>query len=245
MGIRLIFNDSVASVEAGEVLDVTLKSGGRLRPEAILVSSGRSGNVKGLGLDRIGIETDSRGNIHVDEHYQTTLPHVYAAGDVIGSPALASTAMEQARVAMVHAFNLGYKRDVAVILPYGIYTIPECSMAGATEESLQKEGVRYVVGKASYAGNARGHIIGDAKGFLKLLFRFDDMKLLGVHVIGEQATELVHVGLTALLLNQSASIFIDTCYNYPTLSELYKYATYDALGRKAQALRAQEAAVPA
>ena len=158
---------------------------------------------------------------------------------MIGSPALASTAMEQARVAMVHAFDLKYKSDVAVILPYGIYTIPECSMAGETEESLQKAGVTYVAGRASYAGNARGHIIGDAKGFLKLLFRFDDMKLLGVHVIGEQATELVHVGLTALLLDQGADLFIKTCYNYPTLSELYKYATYDALGRKALALREQ------
>ena len=117
-------------------------------------------------------------------------------------------------------------------------------MAGETEESLQKKGIPYVVGKATYASNARGHIIGDDKGFLKLLFRLDDMKLLGVHIIGEQATELVHVGLTALLLDQGADLFIQTCYNYPTLTELYKYATYDALGRQATILkqRAQESA---
>ncbi len=237
LGVKLIFNDCVDSVDAGEEIEVRLKSGTVLKPESILVSSGRSGNTKNLGLEGLGVAIDGRGLVKVNEHFQTTVPHVYAAGDVIGSPALASTAMEQARVAMVHAFNLGYKRDVANILPYGIYTIPECSMAGATEDALKKDGVRYVVGRATYASNARGHIIGDSKGFLKLLFRFDDMKLLGVHMIGELATELIHVGLTALLLNQTSEIFIDACYNYPTLTELYKYATYDALGRRAVELK--------
>ena len=140
---------------------------------------------------------------------------------------------------MVNAFDLKYKSDVAHILPYGIFTIPECSMAGETEESLKGQGVAYVPGKASYSANARGRIIGDAKGFLKLLFRLDDMRLLGVHAIGEQATELVHVGLSALLLQQGADLFIQTCYNYPTLTELYKYATYDALGRRAKLLASQ------
>ena len=208
-----------------------------LEPESILVSSGRDGNIKGLGLERVGIEADARGAIKVNEHYQTTVPHIYAAGDVIGSPALASTAMDQARVAMVHAFDLKYRGDVAQILPYGIYTIPECSMAGETEEALKQKGIPYVAGRATYANNARGQIIGDDKGFLKLLFRLDDMKLLGVHVIGEQATELVHVGLTALLAEQTADLFIQTCFNYPTLTELYKYAAYDALGTRATILR--------
>jgi NAD(P) transhydrogenase len=169
---------------------------------------------------------------------------VYAAGDVIGFPALASTSMEQARVAMVHAFNLGSKRNLARVLPYGIYTIPECSMAGETEQTLMEQKIPYVVGKASYANNARGQIIGDQKGFLKLLFQdpgppsseaeeFKEVKLLGVHMIGEQATEVVHVGLTALLMGAGAELFIQACYNYPTLSEMYKYATYDALGRRA------------
>jgi NAD(P) transhydrogenase len=134
---------------------------------------------------------------------------------------------------MVHAFDLKYKKNVASVLPYGIYTIPECSMAGATEEELIEQGIPYIAGRASYTANARGQIIGDNEGFLKLLFRASDMRLLGVHVIGEGATELVHVGMTALLLDADGDIFISSCYNYPTLSDLYKYATYDALGRRA------------
>jgi NAD(P) transhydrogenase len=242
IGIKFHFNDSVAEVVAGETIEVRLKSGTLLHPESILVSSGRDGNIKGLGLDCVGIEADARGAIKVNEHYQTTVPHIYAAGDVIGFPALASTAMEQARVAMVHAFDLKYRGDVAHILPYGIFTIPECSMAGDSEEALKQKGTPYVAGRATYANNARGRIIGDDKGFLKLLFRFDDMKLLGVHVIGEQATELVHVGLTALLAEQTADLFIQTCFNYPTLTELYKYAAYDALGNRALILRDRDKA---
>ena len=205
----------------------------RSKPMPILVSSGRGGSTKTLGLDKVVIAVDSRGRVKVNENYQTTLPHVYAAGDVIGAPALASTAMEQARVAMVHAFKLDYKSDLASVLPFGIYTIPECSMAGETEESLQAQGINYVAGKACYSANARGHIIGDSKGFLKLIFRLDDMKLLGVHMIGELATELIHVGLTAMLLDECADLFIETCYNYPTLTDLYKYATYDAARQRA------------
>jgi NAD(P) transhydrogenase len=208
----------------------------------VLVSSGRSGNTEDLDLDKVGISVTPRGHVKVNEHYQTSVPHIYAAGDVIGFPALASTSMEQARVAMVHAFNLGFRKGLAQILPYGIYTIPECSMAGETEESLAKQGVPYVAGKASYAANARGQIIGDHSGFLKLLFREEDMKLLGVHMIGEQATEVIHVGLTALLLGADDHLFIHTCYNYPTLTEMYKYATYDALGRRAQRQKKRAAA---
>ncbi len=237
IGIKFLMNDSVDTLDDGPELTVTLKSGTVLKPASILVSAGRSGNTKGLGLEAIGLDVDPRGRVKVNEQFQTNIPHVYAAGDVIGAPALASTSMEQARVAMVHAFELKYKNVVAPILPYGIYTIPECSMAGETEEALRKQGVDYVVGKACYDSNARGHIIGDPNGFLKLLFRSDDMTLLGVHVIGEQATELVHVGLTALLLGQKVDLFINTCYNYPTLTELYKYAAYDALGKQALALR--------
>jgi NAD(P) transhydrogenase len=237
MGIRVRLCDAVVSVRAGEAIDVALKSGGLLKPEMILISSGRNGNTRELALETVGIRVSERGMIPVNEHYQTEVPNIYAAGDVIGSPALASTAMEQARVAMVKAFDLKYKNEVAHILPSGIYTIPECSMAGETEESLTAKSIPYIVGKATYAANARGRIIGDSTGFLKLLFHVDDMRLLGVHVIGEQATELVHVGLTALLLQQGADLFIQTCYNYPTLTELYKYAAYDALGRRAARLK--------
>jgi len=193
---------------------------------------GRAANSRGLGLEEAGVAFGERDRIIVDGHFQTSVPNIYAAGDVIGFPALASTAMEQARVAMAHAFALYPKESLAPTLPYGLYTIPELSTAGETEESLKKAGVPYVVGRASYATNARGQIIGDGGGFLKLIFRREDMKLLGVHVMGESASELVHIGLTAILLGGTAQLFIETCYNYPTLSETYKYATYNALATR-------------
>ncbi len=240
-GVRFVMNDSVAAVHCGEAVEVRLESGEEVCADAVLVSSGRCGQTQALNLEAVGIHTTERGQIKVDASFRTAVPHVYAAGDVIGNPALASTAMEQARLAMIHAFDLKYKTGLAPVLPYGIYTIPECSSAGATEEQLEKAGTPYVAGKASYAGNARGQIIGDRKGFLKLLFHEDDMKLLGVHMIGEQATEVVHVGLTALIVGAGADLFINTCYNYPTLTEVYKYATYDALGRRAARLRERQA----
>jgi NAD(P) transhydrogenase len=240
MGIRMLMNDAVVSVRNDQDIELHLKSGAVVTGDSVLVSSGRNSNTTELGLEKIGITLGKRGLLPVNEHYQTALPHVYAAGDVIGVPALASTSMEQARVAMVNAFDLKYKKAVATVLPYGIYTIPECSMAGDTEEALIEQQVPYIAGRASYTANARGQIIGDNDGFLKLLFRANDMKLLGVHVIGEQATELVHVGLTALLMNADSDLFINSCYNYPTLSDLYKYATYDALGRRAMLSAAAE-----
>ncbi len=234
MGIDLRLNEVIDVVETGGLLDVRLKSGKTVGVQALLAAAGRSGNTQGMNLEAIGVKPESRGQLNVNSHYQTAVPHIYAAGDVIGLPALASTSMEQARVAMVHAFDLKYKSTVAHILPYGIYTIPECSVAGETEESLQKQNIPYVTGQARYQHNPRGQIIGDRDGFLKLLFREEDMRLLGVSVIGEQATELVHVGLTALLQGATAELFIQVCFNYPTLSELYKYATYDALGQRAK-----------
>src|SRR2546426_14961 len=204
-----------------DALYVTLRSGVTMSVDCVLFAAGRAGNTTGLGLEKVGIPVNDRGLINVNERYQTLVSHIYAAGDVIGFPALASTSMEQARVAMVHAFDLKYKTMLAHILPYGIYTIPECSVAGETEESLVKNQVPYVVGRARYSTNARGQIIGDKDGFLKLIFLEHDMKLVGVHVIGEQASELVHVGLTALLMGASSDLFIQTCFNYPTLSEMY------------------------
>ena len=232
MGISLFLNESVTSVSAEEKIAVTLKNHAPDAVDLVLVASGRQGNTDGLGLEMAGLSADKRGLLKVNDHYQTEVPNIYAAGDVIGFPALASTSMEQARVAMAHAFDLKYKTGLARILPLGIYTIPECSSAGESEESLRDKKISYVVGKTLYSQNSRGFIIGDKDGFLKLLFHAEDMKLLGIHCIGEQATDLVHIGLTALLLEQGADIFINTCYNYPTLSEMYKYATYDALGRK-------------
>ncbi len=237
MGIELLLGEDVAESTDDPVDDavrIVLKAKGERKYERVLVASGRSGNTASLGLAAAGLAPDKRGLLAVNEHYQTPVPHVYAAGDVIGFPALASTSMEQARVAMTHAFDLKYKTGLARILPLGIYTIPECSSAGDSEEQLREKKIPYVVGKTRYAQNSRGFIIGDREGFLKLIFHGDTMRLLGVHCIGEQATDLVHIGLTALLLEQDASLFINTCYNYPTLSEMYKYATYDALGRKAR-----------
>jgi len=242
-GIKIRLEDSVAEVRTGDQLKLHLESGADLLVDTILVSSGRCGNIEELALEKAGVTSiGKRGQMVVNENYQTNVPHIYAAGDVIGFPALASTSMEQARVAMVHAFNLKFRGGVSQVLPYGIFTIPECSMAGETEESLEEKKIAYVVGRAHYAQNARGQIIGDSHGLLKLLFRQEDMKLLGVHMIGEQATELIHVGLTALLVNAGADLFIQTCYNYPTLTELYKYATYDALGRRAKVVAAPQPA---
>lgn len=231
MGINLLLGDAVESIVSGEKLDVAFKNTAPASYHAILSASGRQGNTLDLGLGNIGLIPDKRGLLKVNAHYQTEVPNIYAAGDVIGFPALASTSMEQGRIAMCHAFDLRYKAGLARILPLGIYTIPECSCAGETEESLREKGIPYVIGRASYARNTRGFIIGDHEGFLKLLFRAGDMGLVGVHCIGEQATDLVHTGLAALLLNQGADFFINTCFNYPTLSEMYKYAAYDALGR--------------
>ena len=244
MDVDLHMPDVIEEAHPDEHIRVRLKSGKIIEVDAILAATGRTGNTRELGLEAIGVEPGPRGHLAVNEHYQTSVGHMYAAGDVIGFPALASTAMEQARIAMVHAFDLNYKTELATILPFGIYTIPECSMAGKTEEGLQKEGVPFVVGRARYDANARGQIIGDEDGFIKLLFHEDDMKLLGVHVIGESASELVHVGLTALLVGADANLFIQTCYNYPTLTEIYKYATYDAMGQRARRLASREAVAP-
>ena len=192
------------------------------------------------------LETGNYGLLVVNQNYQVINPdtkkpvaNIYAAGDVIGKPSLASTSMEQARFAMIKAFNLeSYKKHVVPILPVGIYTIPECSLAGKTEEECKKDNIEYVIGKASYTQNARGMIIGDKDGFLKLVYKFNPdinkpMKLLGVHIIGEIASELIHIGINALVMNAESNLFIDTCFNYPTLGELYKYATYDAMGNRA------------
>ncbi len=208
-----------------------LDRGDPLDVELALICAGRTANTAGLRLERAGLEAGQRGQLEVDVQFRTKVPHIAAVGDVIGFPALASTSMEQARVAVVNFFDLKYKTRVAPLFPYGIYTIPEVSMAGETEASLRAQGVPYVKGVANFAENARGVMIGET-GHLKLLFHRDDLKLLGVHCVGEGATELVHVGLVNMLAGGGAQLFIEACFNYPTLSEAYKYATYDALGRR-------------
>jgi len=175
--------------------------------------------------------TDARGRLAVNAHYQTAVPHIYAAGDVIGFPALASTSMEQARVAMCHAFDLKYKTRLSPILPLGIYTIPELAMVGKTEEATAAEALDVVVGRARFQDNARGQIAGGSDGMIKLLFTRADRRLIGAHIVGERATELIHIASTAMALGATLETFIDAVYNFPTLSELYKYAAYDALGK--------------
>jgi NAD(P) transhydrogenase len=234
MGIEFFLNDGVAAIDCGEMMKVRLQTGQSLEVDNVLISSGRCGNIGGLDLDKVGVVSSDRGIIKVNEFYQTTQPNIYAAGDVVGSPALASTSMEQGRAAVVHACGLQNLSTSESIMPTGIYTIPECSMVGESEETLKKKKIPYVIGKTLYEKNARGQIVGDRSGFLKLLFSADEMKLLGVHVVGEQAAEIVHIGLTAIMLKANVYLFLDTCYNYPTLSEMYKYAAYEALGRKSK-----------
>jgi len=233
LGIEFIAPDRVSTVYPRDEDEVTLslESGKIINCDTVLIATGRKSNTGNLNLIAAGVETANRGLIEVNSNYQTNIPHIYAAGDVIGFPALASTSMEQARLAMVHAFDLGYKKEVAPVAAYGIYTIPEVSMAGYTQEQLEEENIEYVVGRAYYNQNARGMIIGDQHGLLKLLYRKEDLKLMGVHVVGDIASELVHTGLIALMSDAHSDLFIRTCFNYPTLSELYKYATYDAMGK--------------
>lgn len=208
---------------------LTLDSGETLPCDGVLVCGGRSSNTDGLNLAAAGLTPGERGLIKVNGRYRTDVPHIYAAGDVIGPPALAATSIEQARVAVADAFEMGLDGDMEPILPTGIYTIPEASFVGATEEAVQASGVEYVTGKARYEDLPRGQIIGDRGGFLKMIFRKSDLKLLGVHVFGELATELVHIGQLAMVASADATLFTRVCFNYPTLGDLYKNAAYDAL----------------
>jgi NAD(P) transhydrogenase len=242
LGLWLRLGDAPVKCEidpATRICTVTTEKGRVETAAAVLGAAGRSGNTQGLGLEALGIAPDKRGNLAVNDHFQTAVPHIYAAGDVIGFPGLASTSMEQGRVAVCHAFQLAYKTRVNPLFPYGIYTIPEISYVGLNEEELRAKGVEYLAGRAFMRENARGEILGAESGFLKVLFA-PDKKLLGVHVMGPSATELIHVGVMALLQGATIDLFIDAVFNYPTLSELYKYAAYDGLG--ALARRAKEKA---
>ena len=230
-GMEFRFNDRMEKVErTSKCVRLVMKSGEMLEADKVLFAAGRIGAVDGLQLEHAGLGVNKRGHIDVDENYRTKVPNIYAAGDVIGAPALASTGMEQARVAMCHAFGLTYKQRVASMLPMGIYTIPEISSVGESEESCKEKKIDYCTGVARYANNARGQICGDTNGKLKLVFNRGDKKLLGVHIIGESATELIHLGLMSLYDGDTIDAFIELCFNYPTLSEMYKYAAYDGLG---------------
>jgi len=219
LGMHLWFNERPVKAEnAASGSRLTMKSGKVLETESALFAAGRRAAVDGLALEKAGLALNDKGYISVDANYRTAVEHIYAAGDVIGFPALASTSMEQGRVAVCHAFGLKYKQRVASLLPMGVYTIPEISAAGETEESCKEREIDYCVGRAQYENNARGHITGDTAGMLKLIFARADRKLLGVSMIGESATELIHVGMMVLDKGLTIDEFIEQVFNYPTLA---------------------------
>jgi NAD(P) transhydrogenase len=230
IGVEFLMPHHVAKIDARDALTVVLEDGRRHDAEAVLVALGRRSNVEGLGLDRAGVRLNGHGQLEVNERFQTNVPHIYAAGDVIGGLALSSTAMEEARMAMVNAFDLKYKAGIARHLPIGVWTIPELSMVGETEESLRAKRRPYVVGRCRYQRNPRGALIGERWGLLKLVFSLPEEQLLGVQMIGENACELIASGLVGMTMGATTATFIDTCFNYPSLSDMYKYATYDAMG---------------
>jgi NAD(P) transhydrogenase len=209
---------------------VVLSNQTKIHTEAVLVAQGRKGNTERLGLEQIGLKADERGLIKVNKCYQTELPHIYAVGDVIGFPALASTSMEQGKVAAAHAFNIDSLCEYGLeqLYPYGIYTIPEISMIGKTEAELIKEGVDYVIGRAYYNEIARGQIVGDTQGLLKLCVDRKTLKILGVHIIGDNAADLIHIGQAVMTLGGDLTYFEKSVFNYPTLAEAYKTAAFHA-----------------
>jgi NAD(P) transhydrogenase len=232
MGMRLVLGGGRAAVTRDQNgLRVTIASGEQIRADKVLFASGRVGNSDGLGLEEAGVEVDERKRIIVDETFRTTAESIYAAGDVVGPPALASVSMEQARVAACYALGIPFKEIVDSMPPFGVYSVPEAAMVGLTEESATVQGTDYEIGRGWFAGNARATIAGTTDGLVKLVFRRDNRKLLGVHVLGEQATELVHQGQAVLNYGGTIDYFIDTTFNVPTASEAYKYAAYDGLQR--------------
>ncbi len=227
--------ESVAEVQpfsenGKERVRLGLQSGKQISANKTLYSIGRTGATARLNLPNAGLEADERARLTVNENYQTEVPHIYAAGDVIGFPSLAATSMEQGRLAACHALDVEAE-SVPELFPFGVYTIPEISTVGRSEAELTEDGVPYEVGKAQYREIARGQIIGDQTGLLKLIFHLENRRLLGVHIIGEGAAELVHIGQAVLSFGGRIDYFINTVFNYPTLAECYKTAAFDGVNR--------------
>lgn len=232
MGMRLVLGAGPGTVaRVGGELRVTLAGGERLRPEKVLFVAGRAGVTDGLGLPEAGVKTDARGRIVVDDTYRTTAKGIYAAGDVIGPPGLASVSMEQGRVAATHAFGIAFKQALDPLAPYGVYSIPEAAMVGMTEQAANEAGIDCEVGRGWFEHSPRAQIAGSTQGLVKLVFRRDDRRLLGVHIVGELAGELIHQGQAAIGAGEPIDTFIDRTFNIPTFSETYKYAAYDGLQR--------------
>jgi len=233
--VTLRLGEEVSSIEKvdgdqGAKIRIALKSGKSISTETVLYSIGRTGATETLNLDAAGVTADPRGRINVNASYQTEVPHIYAVGDVIGFPSLASTSMEQGRLAACHAFGVD-ARSFPNLLPYGIYTIPEISVVGKNEQELTEAEVPYEVGHAAYKEIARGQIVGDQAGLLKLLFDPITRKLLGVHIIGDGACEMIHIGQAVMSLGGTIDYLIDTVFNYPTFAECYKTAAFDGINR--------------
>jgi len=216
--------------EQGERVKIHLVSGKQIVTEMALYSIGRTGATRSLNIETVALQTDERGLLKVNGNYQTNVPNIYAVGDVIGFPSLASTSMEQGRLASCHAFGIP-SQSAPELFPYGIYTIPEISTVGRNEEELTEQGIPYEVGKAQYREIARGQIIGDQTGLLKLIFHLETHELLGVHIIGEGASELVHIGQAVMAFKGKVEFFINNVFNYPTLAECYKTAAFDGINR--------------
>lgn len=231
-GMRVIQDAGRAGItRTAAGIEVALSTGERLHPEKVVFAAGRAGNTEDLFHDGTGVEVDDRGRILVDDHYRTTAESIYAAGDVIGPPALASVSMEQARVAMCWAFDIPLKRTVDQLPPFGVYSIPEVAMVGMTEEAAAAAGIPHAVGRARFQQNTRATIAGATEGMIKLVFRRDDLRLLGVHILGDFATELVHQGQAVMHFDGPIEYFIHSTFNVPTVSEAYKYAAYDGLSQ--------------
>lgn len=231
--IEIMFNKSVESISVApdekDMNKIKLKSGEELSVDMFLFAAGRSGNIKELKCDKIGLKVGSREQIFVDSQYRTNIPHIFAVGDVIGFPALASTSMDQGRVAVAHIYQTQDLEHLPSQFPYGIYTVPEVSMVGITEEEATKRNLSFCVGKARYADMPRGKILGAKAGFLKLIFSRDELRIIGVHIIGHLATELIHYGVLLVENKKTLHDLIGQVFNFPTLHELYKYAGYDGL----------------
>lgn len=232
LGVQVVLDTGVTDVRVeGDLATVTLADGRALAADCVLYCAGREGNSEGLQLDNTGVKTNARGFVQVDATFRSTTAHIFASGDIVGFPALASTAMEQARVAMCHAFDLKYKMQMGAVLPYGVWTVPEIATVGMGEDEARAKGVPVEVGKASFRTNPRGQIIGDTEGFVKLVFKADDKLLVGASVVGEGACELIHVPATAIHFNATLDYFIEAVFNYPSLGDAFKYAAYDGLQR--------------
>ncbi|MBE1537090.1 Si-specific NAD(P)(+) transhydrogenase [Actinomadura algeriensis] len=231
LAVTFRFRETVASVERMEHGALTiLESGKRIPADTVMYSAGRHGMTDDLGLDAAGLTADRRGRLTVDEHYRTDVPHIYAVGDVIGFPSLAATSMEQGRLAAHHACGEPLAQ-MHELQPIGIYTIPEISFVGRTEDALTEAKIPFEVGISRYRELARGQIIGDSYGMLKLLVSPEDRRLLGVHVFGTGATELVHIGQTVMGCNGTVDYLVNAVFNYPTLAESYKVAALDAMNK--------------